>query len=314
MFATRLNQKIQEKNSRVCVGLDPRLEWLPPKILGRNKKKYGISFQAAATAVTEFNKEVIDVVAPFAAAVKPQLAFYEQYGSEGLEAFAQTVEYAKSLGLLVIADAKRGDIDSTAQAYANAFLGKTEIFGQLKSSYDVDCMTINPFLGEDSLLPFINTSRQYGKGVFILVKTSNSGSKDLQDLMVDNQTVSQRLAKLVNYYAKSEVDAQGYSDVGAVIGATFPKEAKELRKLMPHSIFLVPGLGTQGGKVAEIVNFFNSDNLGAIINSSRGVTFPKNGQEGSDYLNLIKTAVQTLQKNINQVLKKNNCSSKPIHD
>jgi len=304
VFVTRLNQQIQNKNSRVCVGLDPRLEWLPQKILRRNKKKYGVSFLAAATAILEFNKEVIDVITPFAAAIKPQLAFYEQYGPEGLKVFAQTVEYAKSLDLLTIADAKRGDIESTAQAYANAFLGQTELFGQKKPCYDVDCITVNPFLGEDSLEPFVDTCHQYGKGIFILVKTSNSGSKDLQDLVIDGLNISRRLAQMVTRKACQQLDDQGYSDIGAVVGATFPKEALVLRQLMPHSVFLVPGLGSQGGKVTDVAHFFNPDGLGAIVNSSRGITFSKVGKEGANYLSCIKTAVQDLQKSINQVLKK----------
>ncbi|MFZ5376407.1 MAG: orotidine-5'-phosphate decarboxylase [Patescibacteria group bacterium] len=304
MFAQKLNKAIQEKNSRVCVGLDPRLEWLPKQITQKAVHQHGKTFAAAASAIAEFNKQVIDTIAPFAPAVKPQIAFYEQYGPDGLIAFKQTIDYAHSLGLQVIVDAKRGDIDSTAQAYANSLLGKTDLFGQEHTCYGVDCLTVNPFLGEDSLLPFINTCKKYDTGIFILVKTSNPGSSDLQDLVIAGQTIAEKLASLVAQHAQDQIGADGYSNIGAVVGATFPDEAKLLREKMPHSIFLVPGIGSQGGKTDNIRNFFNTDGLGAIINSSRGIVFSQLGNSRDDYLQKIEKEVKKLRKEINDQLGK----------
>ena len=300
MFCTRLNQSILDKNSRLCVGLDPRLEWLPKPILDRAKRKYGPTFKAAGKAISEFNKQIIDVVANIVPVVKPQMAFYEQYGPAGLEAFWETVNYAKKRKLLVIADAKRGDIDSTAQAYANSFLGKTDLFGKSKACYDVDCLTVNPFLGEDSLLPFIETCNKFKKGIFILAKTSNPGSDDFQNLQFRGKTLTRLVSELIAKHASVNLDSRGYSNIGVVVGATFPQEAKEIRQILPHSIFLVPGLGPQGGSSNGLNNFFNSDKLGAIINSSRGIVFSKNGKEGKNYLKIIEEEAKQMTKMINQ--------------
>lgn len=302
MFANKLNQQIKIKNSRACVGLDPRLEWLPEKIKNAAIGRYGKTFEAAGKAIEIFNKEVIDAVAPYVAVVKPQIAFYEQYGPAGLAAFWSTIQYAHKNQLLVVIDAKRGDIDSTAQAYANSLLGKTDLFGSLEFCYDVDCITVNPFLGEDSVLPFVETAEKYGKGIFILVKTSNPGSKDIQDLEFNNKTISEMMAELVEKYAGKHLDENGYSSIGAVVGATFPEEAKVLRKKMPHSIFLVPGFGPQGGNLSGIANFFNNDGLGAIINSSREIVFSDKGKDQENYLKTIENNVKNFKQAINKGL------------
>lgn len=302
MFSTNLHHRIRTKNSRVCVGLDPRLEWLPKAILDEAQAKHGQTYKAAGAAIELFNKQVIDTVAPLVPAVKPQIAFYEQYGPEGLHAFWKTVQYAKEKDLTVIADAKRGDIDSTAQAYANAFLGTTNLFGTQTACYDVDCITVNPFLGEDSLLPFINTCRQYKKGIFILAKTSNPGSDDFQNLQVNGKTITTLVAELVQKHAQENLDTDGYSNIGAVVGATFPEEAAQLRKMLPHSIFLVPGVGQQGGGYEQIGNFFNEDGLGAIVNSSREIVFSQKEKSGDDYLEVIKHKTMAMVKNINDAL------------
>ncbi len=302
MFSTKLNQGIREKNSRACVGLDPRLEWLPETILSSAIKNHDETFAAAGEAITVFNKQVIDVVVPYVPAVKPQIAFYEQYGPAGLQAFWDTIKYAKENGLVVIVDAKRGDIDSTAQAYANSLLGTSNLFGQETAVYDVDCVTINPFLGEDSLLPFINTCKEHGKGIFILAKTSNPGSSDLQNLEIGGETITTIVAKIIARHAEEQLDEDGYSNIGAVVGATFPEEARRLRKQLPHSIFLVPGIGPQGGNASGLKNFFNDDGLGAIVNSSRGITFSKKGHEGKDYLKLIEQETKSIVSAINKEL------------
>jgi len=287
----------------VCVGLDPRLEWLPSLITDKMVKEYGKTFKAVGQAILEFNRQVIDVVEPYVGVVKPQIAFYEQYGPDGLNAFWESIKYAHEKGLQVVVDAKRGDIDSTAMAYANSLIGKTELFGVVTDCYGADCVTVNPFLGEDSIVPFIETAIKNETGVFILVKTSNPGSRDIQDLKIKTLSVSEIVASWVNKYAKDNLDSMGYSSVGAVVGATYPEVARELRKLMPHSIFLVPGFGVQGGELNLISNFFNRDGFGAIINSSREVVFSDRRSDNRNYLSLIEMKVKELSLNINRALK-----------
>lgn len=271
MFSQKLNQAILDKNSRLCVGLDPRLNLIPSSIISKSIQQFGKTNQAAAIAILTFNKQVIDAVLPHAACVKLQSAFYEQFGSEGVRAFWDTAKYAETLNLPVIADIKRGDIDSTATAYAEAYLGSGDLFGE-KQTTPIDSITINPFLGEDSLEPFVKIAHETNKGLFILVKTSNPGSKDLQDLEINGQTVSQRIA---TYLSKqnTKLDEFGYGLIGAVVGATYPEHAKQLRQQMPTSIFLVPGIGAQGGDPTLLKNFFDKNGLGAVVNSSRGLVF-----------------------------------------
>jgi orotidine-5'-phosphate decarboxylase len=207
--------------------------------------------------------------------VKPQIAFYEQYGIGGILAFYDTIQMAKERELIVIVDAKRGDIASTAAAYANAFLGRVKLAGVPKPMFDVDCITVSPFLGRDTLEPFVDACDSYGKGIFILVKTSNPGSKDLQDL-TDNKTndlIYMRLAYLVNEIGKRVIGQSGYSSIGAVVGATFPSEAQTLRKVMPRAFFLVPGYGAQGGHAQDAALCFNGDGMGAIVNAARSITY-----------------------------------------
>ncbi len=305
MFATLLHDKILEKNSRLCVGLDPRIEWIPTSLTDTARQEFGDTFDAAGAAIFLFNKQVIDRVAPLVPAVKPQIAFYEQYGIPGLIAFQKTVAYAKEQGLVVIIDAKRGDIDSTAAAYANTFGGSTQLFGSEQTAFPgIDCVTVNPFLGKDSLDPFVEMSHNYGSGLFILVKTSNPGSKDLQDSSLGERTVTQEVADWVAAYASEKLDDRGYSNIGAVVGATFPEEARMLRERMPHSIFLVPGLGSQGGGYEGLGNFFDQEGLGAVINSSRGITFSQRGEEGSDWLDIIEHNTREAVANINQAIGK----------
>ena len=290
MFSHRLNQAIISKNSRLCVGLDPRLNLLPQQFLHK-KHLAKNNFKAAAQAITEFNQQVIDTIKAYAVAVKLQSAFYEQYRSAGVESFWQTASYARAQGLLVIADVKRGDIGSTAQAYANAYLA---------AESDFDAITINPFLGEDSLLPFIDTALAGQKGLFILVKTSNPGSRDLQDLKIGQQTLSQKVALLLQKH-QNPVDNHGYSSIGAVLGATFPEQAVKLRQLLPRAIFLVPGIGAQGGDIELLSHFFQEDGLGAIVNSSRGVVFSFDQNE-TEFQDVVAKQAQKLRDEINQVV------------
>ena len=260
-FADRLAARSDAKRSAVCVGLDPRIGMLP--------EEYRVPADASpaggAAAIAAWARAVVDVVAPLAPVVKPQLAFFEMHGAEGFRAYQETVAYARRAGLLVIADAKRGDIGSTAQAYAAAHL----------SDEGADAVTLNPYLGRDSLAPFLERCVEAGKGVFVLVRTSNPGARDLQDCTVDGGPMYERVAAMVRELGLGEglVGDTGWSSVGAVTGATYPEELTRLREAMPHTPFLVPGYGAQGAGEQDCAGAFAEDGLGAVVNSSRGITF-----------------------------------------
>lgn len=300
-FIDRLIDAIKAKGSPICVGLDPRLELIPNFIKEEKIAGKGRCFSAAADAILEFNKGIIDAVADLVPAVKPQFAFYAQYGFSGVWAFEETCKYAQSKGLLVIADAKCNDIGSTAEAYANAFLGESDLFGEKVANLDCDALTVNPYLGLDGIKPFIEVCRKRGKGIFVLVKTSNKSSGDLQDRMLAEEKIRnyELVAHFVESWGADEMGGFGYSCVGAVVGATYPAEAKHLRKIMPHTYFLVPGYGAQGGKTADTKACFNEDGLGAIVNSSRDIIFAwqKTGDE-KNYAAAAREAVLKMKKDL----------------
>src|SRR5580700_11128419 len=256
-FADRLIQQVIAKDSRCVVGLDPRVEQMPAFL--RASGPYA--------AITAFHELVIDAVADLVPAIKPQLAFFEQYGVAGMQAFENTVLKAKQRGLLVIADGKRNDISSTAEAYANAYLGA--------DGFDCDALTVTPYLGRDSLVPFVEACQKHGKGLFVVLKTSNPGSKDFEDQTLEStgRPLYEKIAGVLNELGEGLVGVSGYSSIGAVIGATFPEEGSRLRSLMPKALILVPGYGTQGGSAKAAAECFNDDGRGAIVNSSRGITY-----------------------------------------
>lgn len=258
MFIDRLIEKIEEKNNPSVLGLDPRIELIPSCI----KDGMEDTIHDMGIAVLRFNRALIDAVADIVPAVKLQIAFYEALGIEGLKTYQRTIEYAREKGLLVIGDIKRGDICSTALAYKQA---------HLDGPFACDAVTLNPFLGYDALEPFIQACEKEGKGIFILVKTSNPSSGELQNLIVENEYLYMKLAKKVVEWGKGAVGRYGYNSVGAVVGATYPEELAVLRREMPETFFLVPGYGAQGGSGKEVVNAFNLDRLGAVVNSSRGI-------------------------------------------
>ena len=270
-FADRLLRSISMKGNPCVVGLDPRLDLMPAFVRSRE----GRIEEAIRRTIVDFHKIILEVVAPLVPAVKLQAAFYEQYGIPGLNAFVDTIQLAREMKLVVVVDAKRNDIASTAEAYANAFLGRTDIFGTKKAIFDVDCITVSPFLGRDSLQPFVDACGEYGKGIFVLVKTSNPGSVDLQDqeLAITREPLYNRLAETVDELGSKMVGESGYSAIGAVVGATFPEEAVNLRRIMPRALILVPGYGAQGGTADDAMPCFNSDGLGAVINASRSITY-----------------------------------------
>ena len=290
-FADRLIEAVKAKGNPICVGLDPRLNKIPSHIKAAALSEDKSPMEAAADAIVAFNEGIIDAVADIVPAVKPQIAFYELYGHHGIRAYEETLRYAKSKGLITIADAKRNDIGSTAAAYAQAFLGEVEMFeGEdevVMPVFDADSITITPYLGYDGIRPFSDEAAKYKKGMFVLVKTSNPSGSDLQDLKLashQEMPMHEIVATLVDSWGSDFIGKSGYSFVGAVVGATYPEEAKKLRHLMPQSIFLVPGYGAQGGSAEDVRHCFNEDGLGAIVNSSRGIIHAYEKLDGFDEL------------------------------
>jgi len=263
-----LIDKIKETNNPTVMGLDPRYDMLPECV----RNKYDASLEGACEAILEYNKALIDATCDIVPAVKPQVAFYEMFGIEGMRVFNETCKYAKEKGMVVIADCKRGDIGSTAQGYSNAFLGKTPIGGNEVDIFNVDFVTVNPYMGTDCVKPFVDDCKKYNKGIFVLVKTSNKSSGELQDLVLENgKKIYETVAELVNEWGKDLVGEYGYSSVSSVVGATYPEQLEELRKIMPTSYFLIPGYGAQGGKASDIALGFDNNGLGGIVNASRSL-------------------------------------------
>lgn len=266
----QLANKIQKLEAPIVVGLDPMLSYVPEHIKKAAYKEYGETLKGASEAILEFNKQIIDSTYDLVPAVKPQIAMYEQFGIEGLIAFNKTCEYAKSKGLIVIADIKRGDIGSTSEAYAIGHVGKAVVGSNEYSSFCEDFVTLNPYMGSDGVKPFIKICKEQKKGVFILTKTSNPSSGEFQDQLVGDRPLYELVGEKVAQWADDYM-GDDYSYVGAVVGATYPKMAEILRKIMPKSYILVPGYGAQGGSGKDLAPFFNEDGLGAIVNSSRGI-------------------------------------------
>ncbi len=275
-----LVEKIKRTGAPIVVGLDPTLKFVPEHIRQKAFTEYGETMKGAAEAVWLYNKAIVDAVHDLIPAVKPQIAMYEQFGVEGLIAFHRTVEYCKEKGLIVIGDIKRGDIGSTSEAYAVGHLGQVQVGSSLCRGFDEDFVTVNPYLGSDGVKPFIKVCQEEKKGIFVLVKTSNPSSGEIQDRLVkgaskDGQESADRpLYEIVGEQVAAwgeECMGNSYSYVGAVVGATYPEQGKILRKIMPKAYILVPGYGAQGGRGADLVHFFNEDGLGAIVNSSRGI-------------------------------------------
>jgi orotidine-5'-phosphate decarboxylase len=266
----QLIEKIQKTKAPVCVGLDPMLDYIPEHVLKRALDEFGETLEGAAEAIWQYNKEIIDHVYDLIPSVKPQIAMYEQFGIEGLKAYVKTVNYCHEKDLLVIGDAKRGDIGSTSSAYAVAHIGKVTVGSKRLSSFATDFLTINPYLGTDGVKPFVDVCNEEDKGLFVLVKTSNPSSGEFQDRLIDGRPLYEHVAQKVVEWGGESMDGT-YSNVGAVVGATYPEMSRVLRKLMPNTYFLVPGYGAQGGTAEDLKPCFNEDGLGAVINSSRGI-------------------------------------------
>jgi orotidine-5'-phosphate decarboxylase len=268
-FSDRLEAAVKAKGNPICLGLDPRLDQLPKHICEAALEQHGRTPAAAEEAFLNFNKAILDATADIVPVCKPQVAFYEEYGWQGMRAYAETIRYAKQKGVLVISDAKRGDIGTTAQAYARAHLG-----ADTNGGFGADALTVNPYLGRETLEPFLEIGTPHGGGIFVLVKTSNPGSGDLQDVAVTGgKRVHEHVAEMVQSLGAKYRGECGLSDVGAVVGATYPDEARQLRQRMPDTIFLIPGYGAQGGTAADAAAGFRGDGRGAIVNNSRGLMF-----------------------------------------
>lgn len=263
-----LIDKIRKTNNPTVMGLDPRYDIIPDCV----KNKYDKTLQGVSEAILEYNKALIDATYDIIPAIKPQIAFYEMFGVEGINVFNETCKYARKKQMVVIADIKRGDIGTTAQGYSNAFLGKTQVANTEIDVFNVDFVTINPYMGTDCVKPFIEDCKKYNKGIFILVKTSNKSSGEIQDLILQNgKTIYETVAELVNEWGKDLIGEFGYSSISSVVGATYPQQLKELRKIMPASYFLIPGYGAQGGKAGDIALGFDNKGLGGIVNASRSL-------------------------------------------
>ena len=302
----RLIEKIKETNNPTVMGLDPRYDMLPECV----REKYGTSLEEVSKAIIEYNKALIDETYDVIPAVKPQIAFYEMFGIPGMKAFEETCKYAKEKGMVVIADIKRGDIGSTAAGYSNAYLGKTKIGEKEESIFDVDFITVNPYMGTDCVKPFVEDCKKYGKGLFVLVKTSNPSSGELQDIKLDTgEEVYTNVAKLVEKWGEDLRGKYGYSSVAAVVGATYPEQLESIRKTAPHTYFLIPGYGAQGGKAEDIALGFDKEGLGGIVNASRSLMCAyksdrwKNQFEEKDYAKATRAEAIRMRDELNSALK-----------
>ncbi len=264
----RLIEKIKQMNNPTVIGVDTRYELVPDCV----KNKYSKDINGMCKAMLEYSKALIDATYDIIPAVKLQSAYFEMYGIEGIKLYKEMIDYCKSKEMIVMADVKRGDIGSTSSGYSRAYLGKNLINEKEESIFDVDFATVNPYMGSDCVNPFVEDCKKYDKGIFVLVKTSNKSSGEIQDLKTeDGEEVYKKVARLVNSWGEELIGENGYSNVSAVVGATYPKQLEELRELMPHAYFLIPGYGAQGGKAEDIALGFDENGLGGIVNATRSL-------------------------------------------
>ncbi len=297
----RLIEKIKQTDNPSVVGLDTNFDYLPDEL------RAGVAdLRGAAQAIAEFNRNVIDNICDIVPAVKVQIAYYEMYGVEGMKTFAETLAYASKKGMYVMTDAKRNDIGATAECYAKAYLGKTFVNGASETAFDSDFLTVNGYLGSDGIVPFLKWMNERDKGIFVLVKTSNPSSGELQDMRLsDGKTVYEYMGQLVEEWGKNCRGKYGYSDVGAVVGATHPAQAEILRKQMPHTFFLIPGYGAQGGTARDLKVCFDADGMGGIVNSSRGIlcAYRQEKYNGKSYSEAARLASIDMKNDLNQAIK-----------
>lgn len=300
-----LVDKIKRLEAPIVVGLDPMLSYVPEYLLKDAIKEQGETLEAAAEAIWQYNKGIVDAICDIVPAVKPQIAMYEQFGIPGLQVFKKTVDYCREKGLVVIGDVKRGDIGSTSAAYASAHIGKVQVGSKKLAAFDEDFITVNPYLGTDGVKPFVDVCRDENKGIFILVKTSNPSSGEFQDQKIDGKPLYELVGEHVAKWGE-ECMGNSYSYIGAVVGATYPEMGMVLRKIMPKTYILVPGYGAQGGTAKDLAPYFNEDGLGAIVNSSRGIiaaykqpAYDKYGERG--YAEAARQAALDMKADISSI-------------
>lgn len=303
----RLIENIIEKQNPTVAGLDPKLDYVPASIKDACFAQYGKTLEGAAAALLAFNKAIIDQIYDIVPAIKPQAAYYEMYGWQGVRALAETIAYAQEKGMFVMTDGKRNDIGTTMEAYATAHLGTTDVAGEAIDAFGADALTVNGYLGTDGIQPLVRICQEKDKGIFVLVKTSNPSSGELQDLKLTNgASVYEQMGRMCEQWGEALPGKYGYSGVGAVVGATYPEQLKEMREKAPHTFFLVPGYGAQGGGAQDAKNAFDKNGLGAIINSSRGImcAWKKQGLTEDDFAAAARSEALRMKADILSVIGK----------
>ena len=301
MSFDRMIAKIIETGNPTVAGLDPKLDFVPEFIKEKAFAEEGKNLKGAAKAILEFNKAIIDEIYDLVPAVKPQAAYYEMYGYHGVKALYDTIEYAKSKGMFVIVDGKRNDIGATMEAYTNAYLGSVEIDGQSFEGFGADALTVNGYLGTDGIAPLTAACNKNDKGIFVLVKTSNKSSGELQDkLLEEGGTIYNAMGEMCEKWGEDSIGKYGYSAVGAVVGATYPEQLAEMRAKLPHTFFLVPGYGAQGGGAEGVAKAFDEKGLGAIVNSSRAImcAYKTEGCDEKDFAKAARREVIRMRDDI----------------
>ena len=299
-----LQDKIKEKKNPTVAGLDARVEYIPPHILKKYTSQYGETLQAAALAVEEFDCSLIDALCDVVPAVKPQSAYFEMLGWRGMETLKEVITHAKGKGLYVIADIKRGDIGTTATAYAEGWLGTTRVGETDCAAFDADCVTLNGYMGSDAIKPFLDQCVARNKSAFVLAKTSHPSSVELQDMVAGDRVVYTVMGDLIERWGKDTAGKYGYNALGAVVGATHPSVLKELRRRLEHTFFLVPGYGAQGGTAADVRCAFDELGRGAIVNASRSImcAWKKTGKDGMDYQEAARAAAEQMRDELREYI------------
>ena len=301
----RLIEKIKATGNPSVVGLDPKLDYVPAFLRKRFQDEDGCSLQAAARAIFAYNKAIINEICDIVPAIKPQAAYYEMYGWSGVKTLEDTIRYAKSKGMFVITDGKRNDIGATMTAYTAAHLGTVMVGENELEPFGADALTVNGYLGTDGISPLLGVCRERDKGIFVLCKTSNPSSGEFQDLLIDGVPLYARMGDKCEEWGADTVGAFGYSAVGAVVGATYPEQLTELRKRLPHTMFLVPGYGAQGGGAAGIAGGFDENGLGAIVNSSRAIlcAYKKEGCDEKDFAGAARREAIRMREDLTSYIK-----------
>lgn len=297
-----LIKKIEQTDNVTVAGLDPKLDYIPSFIKNAAYAQHGKTLEGAAQALLDYNKGLIDALCDIVPAVKPQSAYYEMYGWQGVRTLYETIRYAKNKGMYVVVDGKRNDIGTTMDAYAAAYLGTTEVEDENIPAFDGDALTVNGYLGTDGIAPLIKQCKQHDKGIFVLVKTSNPSSGELQDKDLGGKTVYEAMGGLCTQWGEGTKGSLGYNAVGAVVGATYPEQLKQLRSTLPDTFFLVPGYGAQGGSAKDVAVAFDQNGLGAIINSSRAIlcAWQKGGYREQDYALAARQEAIRMRDEINE--------------